>query len=558
MRTLFVLEAPGKIRQIEAMLAKLGEEFVVQATKGHLYSMPQSLYPLGIDAAFHEFERKPINPLTISYLRKAAEGCDRLYIATDADAEGDAIAWDVAELLRDLHPEPLRIRLKGTDEASILEALEDPEPVRKEDAIAARTRAIVDRMIAHTFSKKGVPVGRVRTALLGLVQTHRPAVEKLRLVAPATDGGRPWVCELPVSPPLTRHVAERLLRIKLPALSMKSEMELRTPPDHMGDIMVAAGDRMDLSPREVDTSMQRLYESGRLSYPRSGSRGMSKGVSRKLQAIIRKAGYKFEGDRVPEKGDKDTHDAPYPIGHVDISKDPERLGSDEGVRTLVARGLVKTGIRTTRQSADARKLAEALRTYSIPPKVIKMVIKAEWTREQGPRYPDQEIWPESEIVRRRPDTVLLEAAIMHNLGRPSTWASRIEAFMSEGYVDDDLNLTSKGLYAIQNSPRELLDVRMSAAIENACETVLDGLDKDPSREPWEVLAGRIIKAMPATLREPLMKSVLDEKPRVRRTYAEDVKHALETAPVGPPAASSEQEAKSDDKLEHEQVFPAGN
>lgn len=523
MSDLYVIEAPGKARQIEQILRSLGHDAVVQATKGHLYSMPDSLTPLGINSQMHEFARAPRDHAIVARLRDAARGAERLFIATDADQEGDAIAWDVAELLRDLHPEPLRVRLKGMDRASVAEALANCEDVRQADATPARTRAIVDRLIGAVFSRDGIAVGRVGTALLGLVQQSSPSVERLHLVAPAADGGRPWLAEVDVSPPLSSSVARQLAELSLPALGISRTADPASPtPSHMGDIMVRAGDRLDLAPREVETSMQRLYEAGRLSYPRSGSRGMSNSVSRKLQRMIRQAGYRYDSDTVAEKAPSETHDAPYPIGAVDLSKNPERMGSDEGVRTMIARDLVRSGQSVSTQSADAAKLTHFLREKGFQPEVVKLISSLQWRRDQGPRFPDQNAWPESQVIRRRPDTVLLEAAVKAGLGRPSTWAKHVETFMQRGLVDQNLALTDKGKAWIAGSPAELLDVRMSAAIETACERSLNSVHQDPERDPWECMAERIVMALPEKARKPLLQAVASEPMLKRSGYAHDI------------------------------------
>jgi DNA topoisomerase-1 len=133
--------------------------------------------------------------------------------------------------------------------------------------------------------------------------------------------------------------------------------------------------------------------------------------------------------------------------------------------------------------------------------------KLEWRRENGPRYPGQETWPESSITMRRPDTVLLESAVTMGLGRPSTWANHIENFMNRGLVDEDLQLTSKGKAWFAGSPPALLDPRISAAIENACEKTLSGMMDHPDREPWEILAEKIVTSLPDQLKKPLMGSV---------------------------------------------------
>jgi DNA topoisomerase-1 len=511
---LFVIEAPGKAKQLEALLAGLGIEARVQATKGHLFTMPDKLTPLGIDRAMREFARVPRDLAVVQRLRDEVSTAARVYVATDADAEGDVIAWDVAELIRDIHPEPVRVRLRGMDQESIKEALAEAKPVSKDDAIPGRTRAIIDRMIGAAFSRDGVAVGRVGTALLGAVASQKPSVHKLRLAAPAKDGGRPWTAETDAKDPITKQVADRLASLALPALDFAAASKPMTPPPgNMGDIMVRAGDRLGMSPKEAATSMQRSYESGRLSYPRAGSRGLSRGAMGKIAKLLKQSGYKFDEGKLVEKPAGAVHDAPYPIGKVNVSNDPERLGQDEGLRTMVARDLVKSGQEHKVELAGTAPLVSFLMGKGFSEEVTRAICGLHWKREQGPRYPGQESWASSEVIARRPDTVVLEVAVKAGLGRPSTWANHVESFMNRGLVDEALGLTAKGREWLAASPAELVDPRMSAAIENACERIAASKGGDPSREPWEVLAEKIVAKLPGAIQEPLLASVRSEPPR---------------------------------------------
>lgn len=516
MPELFIIEAPGKARLLEGLLKEIGIDAKVQATKGHLYSMPDRLTPLGVDSAFREFERKLRDPEIGLRIREEAKAASRVLIATDADQEGDVIAWDVAELISDICPDPVRVRLRGMDEESVREAVANPDPIRKRDAVAGRTRAIVDRMIGAVFSHDGIAVGRVGTALLGVVQKTPPSTMRLRLVAPAKDGGRPWQAEFDVKPPLDRKTAERLAKVAFPALDASAKLPASSKaPSNMGDIMVRAGDELDMSPKEAERSMQRLYEAGRLSYPRAGSRGISRSVLRKVGKVLKKAGYRFDEEAVAGKTASDVHDAPYPIGNVEVQKDPARQGHEEGLRTLVGRDLVRTGQVHVTETGIGEKAGRHLATLGFAKQVCDLVGGLEWRRENGPRYPGQESWAASSLVERRTDTVLLEAAVGIGLGRPSTWANHVETFMSRGLVESDLTLTEKGRQWAAGSPPALLDPRISAAIEAACEKSFKGMMEDPEREPWEMLAERIVTALPEDIRKPLMSSIAGEPPRPR-------------------------------------------
>lgn len=513
MHDLFVIEAPGKAKQLEELLAKIGIEARVQATKGHLYSMPAGLQPLGIDSSFREFGRALINPEIGARIRDEASAAGAVYIATDADQEGDVIAWDVAELVQDIVPNPLRVRLRGMDLDSIREAIDGATAVSKVDAVPGRTRAIVDRMIGSVFSNGGVPVGRIQSALLGVIRDEQPVTERLRLVAPAKDGGRPWTAECDVKSPITPKAAKDLLAVRFPQLDKAAGAQSQpASPGHTGDIMVRAGDELDMSPKEASVSLQKLYEAGEMSYPRAGSRGMSKSVMRKLARVFRSAGYEFDEERPPEKKAGDVHDAPYPIGAVQVQHDPRKAGNDQGLRILVARDLVKTGMTHLVETGVGAAAAAHLKKLKFADDVCEFVGKLEWRREIGPRYPGQESWPKSKIMERRADTVLLESAVSKGLGRPSTWANHIEKFMQRGLVDDALSLTSKGRAWISKTPSMLLNPQIAAAIEAACDRTVAGMMDDPDREPWEILSEKIVSVLPQEISRPLLSSVASEPP----------------------------------------------
>lgn len=511
---LFVIEAPGKAKLLEQILKDLGIAARVKATKGHLYDMPERLTPLGIDSGYREFKRVLKDPILGQQIRDEVSASARVFIATDADPEGDVIAWDVAELISDICPEPLRMRLKGMDEESISDAISSASPVSKRDAVAGRTRAIIDRMIGATFSSDGIAVGRVGTALLGLIDAKRPSTRKLRLVAPSKGGGRPWVAECDVSSPIDLRAAERLAGLSFPPLDFsKATKPVSTAPAHMGDVMVRAGDLLDMSPKEADRSLQRLYEAGRMSYPRAGSRGMSRGVINKLAKILKQSGYKFDQEVVKIKSDEEVHDAPHPIGRIEAQRNPVREGQEEGLRTMVGRDLIKSGQRHVIEIASPSPIKSFLLERGFSPPIAEHVASLHWRREDGPRYPGQETWPESTVVTRRSDTVVLEAAISAGLGRPSTWARHVDSFMRRGLVTDDLALTDKGKAWVSGSPPELLDPRISVAIENACERGIPGMMDHPDREPWEMLAQRIVEALPDQIRKPLVGAISGEPPR---------------------------------------------
>jgi DNA topoisomerase-1 len=456
MSELWIIEAPGKAKILQAILVKLGLDAVVQATRGHFMSMPPGLVPIGIDSRLHEHLRAPPDLDLVKRIRDMARESSKVVVATDADVEGDVIAWDVAVLISDIQPDPVRVKLRGFDDDSVKEAISLAGPVRKEDAIAGRTRAIIDRLIGAVYTTENVTVGRVSTAILGVIQRDTPSVWQMNLSAPAKDGGRPWLASCAVKAPLTKALADRLAGVALPAMDARAApVSLVYKPGNMGDIMVRASDELGLKPTQTAAAMQKSYESGMMSYPRAGSRGVSKVAAKRMRNVLIKAGYKFSEDAVAGKDGDDVHDAPHPIGGINVTLDPKKLGDIEGVRTLIARDLVKTGQRHTRENPITARLQAFLIQLGFPEDVARMVAGLDWHRDQGPRFPGQEAWGVSEVVRRPAEAVLLESVMAAGLGRPSTLANHVDKFLSRGLVDAQMNLTAKGRNWIEASPASL-------------------------------------------------------------------------------------------------------
>jgi DNA topoisomerase-1 len=470
---------------------------------------------MGIDQNFRDFSRSLKDPQKGQYLRTAVSEATRVFIATDADQEGEVIAWDVAELIADIFPSPMRVRMRGMDDASVREAVDQCTPVSKKDAVAGRTRAIIDRMIGGTLSHDGIRVGRIVTGLLGIVNEKPLPVAKLRLAAPAADGKRPWVAECDVSAPISSKIADQLADIDdFPALGKKRSSKPHTSkPGHMGNIMVRAGDVMNMPVDKAAEALQKLYEAGKLSYPRASSRGLSEEAAKKIVNAVKNSGYHMQQEKVTKKSEDDVHDSPYPIGKVNVVNEPKAIGDYEGLRTLIARDLIKTGQEHVIEEAFGAPVRDHLLKRGFSREIAEHIGNLPWRREEGPRYPGQTGWPKSEVVERNPDTVLLEAAINRGLGRPSSWAKHITQFLADGIVDGELRLTAKGKVWVAGSPPALLDPRISAAIENACEKVQPEMLNDPNREPWELLAERIVTVLPQAIKEPLMKVVEGERPR---------------------------------------------
>ncbi len=173
-RQLIIVESPAKVKTIKKFL---GPSYSVQASVGHVRDLPAS--SLGVDEA-HDFapqyeiidKKKDV----VSALRAAAAKADTVYLAPDPDREGEAIAWHVAELIRDKAKDIKRIQFNEITERAVREALAHPRELNSQLVDAQQARRVLDRLVGYKISpllwktiKRGISAGRVQSVALRLI-----------------------------------------------------------------------------------------------------------------------------------------------------------------------------------------------------------------------------------------------------------------------------------------------------------------------------------------------------------------------------------------------------
>jgi DNA topoisomerase-1 len=170
---LVIVESPTKAKTIGRYL---GSGYDVRATVGHLRDLPTR--ELGVDVD-HDFEPKYVTikgkTKTLSELKKAAKGASVIYLATDPDREGEAIAWHVADQINAGVPTH-RILFHEITKDAIQESLKDPGRIDIRKVDAQQARRILDRLVGYKASpilwhsiKTGLSAGRVQTVALRLI-----------------------------------------------------------------------------------------------------------------------------------------------------------------------------------------------------------------------------------------------------------------------------------------------------------------------------------------------------------------------------------------------------
>lgn len=173
-KALVIVESPAKARTINKYL---GSNYVVRASKGHVRDLPPHKYGVDTGRNFEPtYEILPSHQKTVDELRKLAGDAEMVYLATDLDREGEAIAWHLAQAL-DLSPgKARRVIFNEITKSAIIEAFKHPHDIDQAKVDAQQARRILDRVVGYELSPllwkkvaKGLSAGRVQSVAVRLI-----------------------------------------------------------------------------------------------------------------------------------------------------------------------------------------------------------------------------------------------------------------------------------------------------------------------------------------------------------------------------------------------------
>lgn len=372
---LVIVESPAKAKTIANYL---GPDFTVLASVGHIRDLPQPSElpadkkkgPLGKFAVDVEHDFAPyymVNPdkkKTVTQLRRALKEADELYLATDEDREGEAIAWHLLEVLKPKVPVKRMVFNEITKDA-VTAALENTRDIDTRLVDAQETRRILDRLVGYEVSpvlwrkvNRGLSAGRVQSVATRLVvdrererMAHVAAnywdieaefeadskftarvsqVDGLR-VAQGRDFGDDGQLKKPLEVLHLNEGAAKALADVLSGLgaggakvlSVEQKPYKRRPaaPFTTSTLQQEAGRKLRWNSRDTMRTAQSLYENGYITYMRTDSTALSKEAISAARAQAREM---FGADSVPSsarvyakkaKGAQEAHEAIRPAGN---------------------------------------------------------------------------------------------------------------------------------------------------------------------------------------------------------------------------------------------------
>jgi len=173
-KSLVIVESPAKAKTINHYL---GPDYEVKASMGHVRDLPSKGLNIDIEHDFEPtYDIMPGKKAVVSQLKAAAKKCDKLYLATDLDREGEAIAWHLAQILGIPEDRTYRVIFNAITKSAIQEAFAQPGRVNLDKVMAQQARRVLDRIVGYQISPllwkkvtRGLSAGRVQSVAVKMI-----------------------------------------------------------------------------------------------------------------------------------------------------------------------------------------------------------------------------------------------------------------------------------------------------------------------------------------------------------------------------------------------------
>ena len=486
---LLIVESPGKVKKIQEFL---GAGWKVAASVGHVRDLPESgdndgIYPPDFKPNYMATER---GADVLAGLANLAKSADQVYLATDPDREGEAIAWHLKEALK--LSDPYRVTYSEITETAVKKAMASPRKIDMLLVNAQETRRALDRLFGYrarpavnAASGQKFTTGRVQSPALRLVVERETAIRNFKstthfgvelvfdVVQNVTNGwkavwnSKNWL-EDDQEYFLDKAAAEKIAALRNLTVAGYEEAESKQAPAApftTSTLQQAASNALKMNPKVTMEVAQALYQGGHITYMRTDSPNLSEEAIASIRSLASQNDWP-----VPPKprtwkskdGAQEAHEAIRPT-HFEI----EDAGDDERQKALY---------KLIRLRALASQLEDAV--YATTKAVLesevdgkKVVFEAKGRRLTSPGWrlilgddqtedPDKEAEPDNEIPKLRegsevvamagevktkktnPPARYTQASLVRDLekrgiGRPSTYAAIMDGISSREYISEN-------------------------------------------------------------------------------------------------------------------------
>ena len=490
-KNLVIVESPSKAKTIGKFL---GPDYTVMSSYGHIRDLRKHKFSIDVDHGFEpEYEIPDDKKALVSDLRKAAKEAQMVWLASDEDREGEAIAWHLYEVLK-LKPENTRrIAFHEITRQAILDAIAHPRTIDLNMVDSQQARRVLDRIVGFELSpvlwkkiKPALSAGRVQSVAVRLIMERENEIKRFvpeeyyRVNATlATPAGEEVNAEL--SRRLTGKEAARDFlsdcadtTFTVTDVAVRPVKKSPAPPFTTSTLQQEAARKLGFTVSQTMMVAQRLYEAGHITYMRTDSLNLSSlaidAISKEITSAMGSEFLKVRHYHTSSKGAQEAHEAIRPTyvdkQTIDGTPQEKRLYSLIWKRTMASQMADAEIEKTTVEIQPASRpehfsvkgevitfpgflnvyiesrdddAADDTAAGLLPPMrkgdvmTLRSLIATERFTQQPPRY------TEASLVKKMEEL---------GIGRPSTYAPTISTIQQREYVEKGEKPGTERSYAV--------------------------------------------------------------------------------------------------------------
>ena len=475
-KNLVIVESPAKAKTIEKFL---GKDFKVESSFGHIADLPSKELGVNVEGDFKpKYEVSSDKKTVVSKLKTLAKKAEIVWLASDEDREGEAIAWHLAESLKLDKAKTKRIVFHEITKSAIEKAVKTPRGIDYNLVDAQQARRVLDRIVGYELSpvlwrkvKGGLSAGRVQSVSVRLIVEREREIQNFQSEASfridaefTTSKGQVFKAKLPKSFKSEAEAKAFLDKNKsanftVSSLEKKPAKKSPAPPFTTSTLQQEASRKLYFSVSKTMNMAQRLYEAGLITYMRTDSVNLSQEARNSAaKEILSSYGDKYSKPRNfkgKSKGAQEAHEAIRPTSFsthsVNLERDQARL-YDLIWKRAIASQMSDAQLERTNVKINASSHSEA---FTANGQVIKfdgfLKVYLEGTDEENleqegmlPAMTLNESLGNNYITATerfsRPPYRYTEASLVKKLeelgiGRPSTYAPTISTIQNRKYVE---------------------------------------------------------------------------------------------------------------------------
>jgi len=482
-KNLVIVESPAKAKTIEKFL---GKDYKVESSFGHIADLPSKELGVDVEGDFMpKYQVSKDKKDVVKKLKDLAKKADVVWLASDEDREGEAIAWHLAETLKLDKEKTRRIVFHEITKSAIQKAIENPRSIDYNLVDAQQARRVLDRIVGYELSpvlwrkvKGGLSAGRVQSVSVRLIVERERDVQAFNSQASyrvdaefKTDNGNSFKAKLPKNFN-SKEDALKFLNDNMGASYQVSDLQKKpakksaAAPFTTSTLQQEASRKLGYSVSRTMSNAQRLYEAGFITYMRTDSVNLSEEAKKGAESEITSAyGSEFSKPtnyKGKSKGAQEAHEAIRPTDFanhsVSAERDQARLYDLIWKRAIASqmsdakleRTNLKIQINATNSVSEQFTANGEIITFEGFLKVYLEGTDDEDAEQEG-ILPDLKIGEKLQnnyitATQRftRPPARFTEAALVKRLeelgiGRPSTYAPTISTIQNRNYVEKGTN-----------------------------------------------------------------------------------------------------------------------